>query len=172
MRRERNLIELLSPQKDPLKDGARASSLHRSPPRPTPRMGSKTPKATRPVGITPQDLPVIGEILDHLVRFRPPVSPSMRSRVEIVDSCRRHSFHTVDLTSGRMDRRFNTFPVPEESPAHHVRPYASHSKGSTGFPRGFSNTRRSSRMCEKFLCRERDIVRGPGDLRFGGYQNL
>ena len=38
-----------------------------------------------------------------------------------VPSCRRHLFHTIFFTSRHMTRWLETFPVPEESPAHHVR---------------------------------------------------
>ena len=86
-------------------------------------MDSKTSKANRPAVITPR-IPedIIDEILDHLAAdsdFKSLRACALLSR-SWVPSSRRHLFHTVDLTWGKMDRWYNTFPVPEESPAHHV----------------------------------------------------
>ena len=69
----------------------------------------------------PQD--IINEILDHLaansdirsVRASALVSKSW------VQPCQRHLFRTIVFTPMVMDRWLKTFPVPEESPAHHVR---------------------------------------------------
>ena len=71
----------------------------------------------------PQD--IIDEILDHLVTnpdfsIRSLQSCSLASK-SWVPSCRRHLFHTIFFTSRHMTRWLETFPVPEESPAHHVR---------------------------------------------------
>jgi len=98
--------------------GVQSSSL---PPRPTPRMGSKTSKAKRPAVIIPQD--VVDEILDHLAadsNFESLRACALVSR-SWIPSCRRYLFHTADLTRWKMNRWLNAFPVPEESPAHHVR---------------------------------------------------
>ena len=69
----------------------------------------------------PQD--INDEILNHLVTDSD--LRSIRSCALIskswVQSCRRHLFHTVDLTLKEVDRWFKAFPVPEESPAHHVK---------------------------------------------------
>jgi len=63
------------------------------------------------------------EILDHLATGSD--LESLRACALVsrswVPSCRRHLFHTLDLTWGKMDRWLYAFPVPEESPAHHFR---------------------------------------------------
>ena len=93
-------------------------------------MGSNTSKANctasaGAVAITiptiPQD--IIDEILDHLATdsdTRPFRSYALVSK-SWVQPCRRHLFRTVVFTSMVMGRWLKTFPVPEESPAHHVR---------------------------------------------------
>ena len=78
----------------------------------------------------PQD--IIDEILDHLATdtdprgiLRTPALASLRSCALVskpwAQSCRRHLFRVVDFTSTSMDGWFETFLVPEESPAQHVR---------------------------------------------------
>ena len=99
-------------------------------------MGSKTSKAKRPssarhsnsaetgtiiIPRVPQE--IIDEILHHLTtdsRFRTLRSCALVSK-SWVPSCRRRLFHTILFTSKDMVRWVETFPVPEESPAHHVR---------------------------------------------------
>ena len=115
---------------------AQLSSLR---PRLAPHMGSKSSKAKRPapaktravtVPIIPQD--VVDEILDHLATdsdlngtLRPRAIASLRACALVskswVQPCRRHLFHTVVFTSRRIDRWIQTFPVPEESPAHYLK---------------------------------------------------
>ena len=101
----------------------------RSPP--TIRMGSKLSKAKCPIffktkpavvpGI-PQD--IIDEILDHLGTDSEGLK-SLRSCSLVskswVSSCRRHLFHTISFTSAGPAKWVKMFPVPEKSPAHHVR---------------------------------------------------
>jgi len=105
----------------------------------TPRMDSRMLEVKRPAVIIPripQD--VIHEILDHLVDsdLRSLQACALVSK-SWIPSCRRHIFHTVDLTSGMMDRWFDTFPVPEESPAHHVRGLRVSFEGVDWFPDKF-----------------------------------
>ena len=103
-------------------------------------MGSKTSKAKRPVITTPrtpQD--IIDEILDHLAAdsdFESLRACALVSR-SWVPSCRRHLFHTADLTRGRMDRWLYAFPVPEESPAYYVRALHISIEGINWFPDEF-----------------------------------
>ena len=100
-------------------------------------MGSKTSKAKRPAVITPQD--IIDEILDHLAADSD--FESLRACVLVsrswVPSCRRHLFHTLDLTWGKMDRWLYAFPVPEESPAYHFRALRITISGINWFPDKF-----------------------------------
>ena len=106
---------------------AQLPSFH---PRLAVRMGSKSSKPKRlastkaGVGVTPripQD--IIDEILDHLVTDSG--AGHLRKCALIskswVPSCRRHLFHTVTFTTASVREWFKTFPLPEESPAHHVR---------------------------------------------------
>ena len=103
-------------------------------------MGSKTSKAKRlletilPTSLKtktaivpriPQD--IIEETLDHLggdlaigLRARPLQSCALVSK-SWVQSCRRHLFRTIFFISVSVARWLETFPVPEESPAHYVR---------------------------------------------------
>ena len=87
-------------------------------------MGSNTSKAKRPTKAVvipriPQD--VIDEILDHLsLDFSSLRSCALVSK-PWVPSCRRHLFHTISLAPMHRAKWLETFPVPEESPAHHVR---------------------------------------------------
>ena len=106
-------------------------------------MGSRTSKAKRPpkakhptakttvavVPRIPQD--IIDEIVDQLTAgSRPSIrSPALESQLRScalvskswVPPCRRYLFHTVYFTVNGMARWLETFPVPGESPAHHVR---------------------------------------------------
>ena len=66
---------------------------------------------------------VVDEILDHLAVDSDVGSlrlPALVSK-SWVHPCRRHLFCSVFFDSKRMDRWLKTFPVPEESPARHVR---------------------------------------------------
>jgi len=94
-------------------------------------MGSKpskirrsTPAKTKTVitGPTiPQD--IINEIADHLAidsDFRSIRACALLSK-SWVQPCRRHLFRTVAFTTRGVSRWFKTFPVPGESPAHHVK---------------------------------------------------
>ena len=112
------------------------SSLH---PRLTPRMGSKSSKPKRPAPVKakaltvpriPQD--VIEEILDHLATDSDPCGTLRPNTIACLRACalvsrswvqpsRRHLFHTVVFTSRRVNRWFRTFPIPEESPARHIK---------------------------------------------------
>jgi len=69
----------------------------------------------------PQD--IINEILDILAAssdFRTLQSCALLSK-SWVQPCRRHLFHTVRFTLRDTLRWFETFPVPEQSPGHHIR---------------------------------------------------
>ena len=94
------------------------------------RMGPKTSKAEHPTLVEtktvtipriPQD--IIDEILDHLVTISGTHHLQACALVSKswVPSCRRRLFHTVLFTWLDARRWLRTFPVPEESPAHHVR---------------------------------------------------
>ena len=100
-------------------------------PHPTPQMSSKPSKAihTTPVEGTavitpraPQD--IVDEVLDYLT-VDPHHTHSLRSCSLVskswVPPCRRHLFHTIRFTSKIAVRWLKMFPVPEESPTHHVR---------------------------------------------------
>ena len=93
-------------------------------------MDSKTSKTKCPTSVEaeaaivpgiPQE--IIDEILDHLAIDSD--SRSLRSCALVskswVPSSRRHLFHTVTFTPGAFPKWLKTFPVPGESPAHHVR---------------------------------------------------
>ena len=54
-----------------------------------------------------------------------------------VQSCRRHLFRAVDFTSWDVGLWVKTFPVPEESPAHHVRDLSIRIGGSRPVPEKF-----------------------------------
>jgi len=100
-------------------------------------MGSKISKAKRLAATTPQD--IIDEILDHLAADSD--FQSLRACVLVsrswVPSCRRHLFHTADLTRGKMEIWLYAFPVPEESPAHHFRALRLTITGINWFPDKF-----------------------------------
>ena len=106
-------------------------SAHTSSPSPTNhRMGSNAskPKPSSPLkskfqtALTPR-LPqeIIDEILDHLATdFRSLRSCALVSK-SWVPSCRQPLFHTVVLTKVAMKGWLQSFPLPEESPAHLVK---------------------------------------------------
>ena len=89
---------------------------------------SKTKYPTAPITKTvitgptiPQD--IVNEIADHLVidlDFRSIRACALLSKSS-VQPCRRHLFRTLTFTPRGVDKWFKTFPVPEESPAHHVK---------------------------------------------------
>jgi hypothetical protein len=127
-------------ERPPRKSAAAFSSV----PRPTEsRMGSKTSKAGRPAPVKtkatavprlPQE--IIDVILDHLAAnsdFKSLVG--LRSCAVVskswVPSCRRHLFHTILFTPKATARWIKVFPVPEESPAHHVRDLRFSTRGRT-----------------------------------------
>jgi len=66
---------------------------------------------------------IIDEILGHLITDSAAASLRSCSLVSRswVPPCQRHIFRTVVFASNDVDRWFKTFPVPEESPARHVR---------------------------------------------------
>jgi len=69
----------------------------------------------------PQD--IIDEIVDHLAidsDFQSIRACALVSKSS-VQTCRRHLFRIVAFTPRDVDKWFKTFPVPEESPAYHVR---------------------------------------------------
>ena len=69
----------------------------------------------------PQD--IVNEIADHLaidLDFQSIRACALVSKSS-ARACRRHLFRIVAFTPRNVDRWFKTFPVPEESPAHHVR---------------------------------------------------
>ena len=87
---------------------------------------TKDPTSTKPkmviTGPTiPQD--IVNEIADHLAidsDSRSIQACALLSKSS-VRPCRRHLFRTVAFTPKNIDGWLKTFPVPEESPAHHVR---------------------------------------------------
>lgn len=91
-------------------------------------MGSKLSKAKHPIPVKaktatipriPQE--IVDEILAHLAAdFGSLRSCALVSR-SWVPSCRRHLFHTITFTSRETYRWLEIFPVPEQSPAHHIR---------------------------------------------------
>ena len=89
---------------------------------------SSNAKCSTPVEIATVIIPripldIIEEILDRLVTnsdFQSLKSCALVSK-SWVQSCRQRLFRTVTLTPQHMDGWLETFPVPEESPAHHVR---------------------------------------------------
>ena len=111
-----------------------------------PRMGPKTSGAKPPTPtptetkavILPQD--IIDEILDYLATGSD--LGSLRSCALVsrswVPSCRRHLFHVVHFTPVNIDRWLKTFPVPEDSPAHHVRDLRFSIGGDVGAHKRFS----------------------------------
>ena len=93
-------------------------------------MGSKpsktkrlAPVKTKSVTIPriPQD--IVEEILNHLAAdedFQSLQACALVSK-SWVQSCQRHLFHIISFHSVHVYKWFKTFPVPEESPARHVR---------------------------------------------------
>ena len=115
-------------------------------------MGSKISKAKRLAATTPQD--IIDEILDHLAADSD--FQSLRACVLVsrswVPSCRRHLFHTADLTRGKMNIWLYAFPVPEESPAHHFRALRLTIGGINWFPdKFFEHAPRFTNLRELYL---------------------
>ena len=111
-------------------------------------MGSKTTKAkhtasaeTKAVTIPRIPQEIIDEILDHLAadpRLRPlGLQPCALVSKSWVPSCRRHLFYAIFFTPGDILRWLNTFPVPEECPAHHVRDLMFSLKGYYTAPQRF-----------------------------------
>ena len=109
-------------------------------------MGSSPSKAARPstadvktviIPIIPQD--VIDEILDHLATYSD--FGSLRACALVskpwVPSCRSYLFRTAHFTSGSVSAWLETFPVPEESPARHVRDLRIQIGGLDWVPRTF-----------------------------------
>ena len=107
---------------------AQLPSFH---PRHTPQMRSGTSKPDNTTSVKiktvvtgptiPQD--IVNEIADHLAinsDFRSIRACALLSKSS-VQPCRRHLFRILVLTSMGVDEWLKTFPVPEESPAHHVR---------------------------------------------------
>ena len=107
------------------------SNFHPPHQRPYPRMDStisieECPTSAEAEAVItpwiPQD--IVDEILDHLALTDPDLkslqSCALASK-SWVQPCRRHLFHTAHFTSGSVYGWFAAFPVPEESPAHHVR---------------------------------------------------
>ena len=79
-------------------------------------MGSKPSKTNR---VIPQD--VIDEILDCLASDRKSLRKCALVAKSWIPSCRRHLFRAIVFTPKSRTRWLETFPVPEESPARHVR---------------------------------------------------
>ena len=84
-----------------------------------------TPVKTETTAIlrVPQD--IVDEVLDHLAQATDSDPGSLRACALVsrswVQLCRHHLFRDVGFNSRDVDRWFEVFPVPEESPAHHVR---------------------------------------------------
>ena len=94
-------------------------------------MGSETSEAKHPTfmeakAVTIPRIPqeIIGEILSHFNASDSDLG-TLQSCALVSRSwaplCRRHLFHTVVFTSRNVAKWLETFPVPEESPARHVR---------------------------------------------------
>ena len=83
------------------------------------------PNLVEPDTITAPGIPqeIIDEILGHLATASD--TRSLQSCVLVsrswVPSCRKHIFHTTWFTPSSMSRWLEAFPVPEESPAHHIK---------------------------------------------------
>ena len=101
---------------------------------PTPPMDSATSeiqkltyvKVSTAVALVTPRIPqeIIDEILDNLVPdgcFTQWLRSCSLVSKSWVESCRRHLFHTVVLNGRGMAKWLKTFPIPEQSPAHHVR---------------------------------------------------
>ena len=89
---------------------------------------------------------IIDEILDHLIvhcdlRFDAPLSKFIRSCSLIstswVTPCRRYLFRTIVFDVKGMYRWLEAFPVPDRSPAHHLRDLSISSAGELIFPDEF-----------------------------------
>ena len=141
-------------------------------------MGSKTSKAKRPtsgktkmavtsiaeIPICPRIPPeIIDEILDHLVADSD--SRSLRSCSLVsrswVQRCRRYLFHTVLFTSIHTTKWIKTFPLPGQSPAHHVRDLRFLSGSYFDAHRGFAEHVPSFKNVEKVSL-----------LGYGGWETL
>ena len=100
---------------------------------------SKTPQESR----IPNE--IIDEILNHLVADSSfgddSLQKSLRScslvSISWIPSCRRHLFHTITFTSRNVAKWLETFPVPEESPAYHVKDLRFSLGGRCGAPEEF-----------------------------------
>jgi len=103
--------------------GSKSSKVKRTPP-------AKTKALTVPR--IPQEL--VDEILDHLATdsdqchggtLRPNAIACLRACALVskawVQPCQRHLFHTIVFTPRRINRWLRAFPVPEESPACHIK---------------------------------------------------
>lgn len=141
-------------------------------------MGSKTSKTKRSASVetktaatstakipagprVPQE--IVDEILDHLVAdsdSRSLRSCSLASKFW-VQRCRGYLFHTILFTSALTTKWLETFPVPEESPAHHVRDLRFVAGG------GFNVPERFFEYVPWFTKVERVTVSG-----FGGWETL
>ena len=97
---------------------------------PSPSTSSKTSRATRPIPAKSKmaNIPRIPqEIIDEILgRLAPDADRRSLQDCALVSkswlpSCQRNLFRTISITCADTDRWFNTFPVPEESPAHLVR---------------------------------------------------
>ena len=112
------------------------TSKTKHPPKPEHPTSANT-KATVPR--IPQE--IIDETLDHL---NPTIDSDFKSLQSCAlvskswfPSCRRCLFHTVFFTWNNMNRWLETFPVPEESPAHLVRDIRISSGSYIVFPTAF-----------------------------------
>ena len=92
-------------------------------------MDSKTVIANRSTvtganAIAISDLPrdIIEEILDHLsAQTQHPITPCSLISRSWVTPCQQRLFRTIRFTWTRMESWLKAFPVPEKTPAHHVR---------------------------------------------------
>ena len=82
---------------------------------------------------------IVDEVMDCLA-----TDPDLRSLQSCalvskswVLSCRRHIFHTISFDSWTMTRWLETFPVPEESPAHLIRNLRFQVEGHNTAPKKF-----------------------------------
>ena len=82
---------------------------------------------------------IVDEILDHLATDSDIGSLRACALVSTswTPSSRRHLFHTVTFAPGDTSRWLKTFPVPEESPAHHVKDLIFSSWGYNDVPQKF-----------------------------------
>ena len=112
-------------------------------------MGSKTSKLKRPsktkrptsvetkAAVVPQE--IVDEILDHLSADSDSRSLQLCTLVSKswIPSCRRHLFYTTHFTPKSMVKWIEAFPVPEDSPAHHVRDLRFSIGGHNSIPEKF-----------------------------------